>query len=218
MCMFLNANSVNFANVNFQGRKLETTRNLTKIAKKNVTITPERKAIIDNNKNIVKLMQKGFSLKEIAEKLKLNLYELYNYSRANRIKQIHFADRNQEIMELYKKGTPVSDIAKKFNLSESFIRGLACFNSQPRRIISKEAILKKLQEGAPISEIIETFNVSKGTIRNISVQTGIIQNKLVNRNIKIINGLLKSTSKEDMASQFVFLDKIYKNSREVIIC
>lgn len=213
--MMLNVNSLNFANINFGARKLESARNLTKQINKKVTMTPDKNAIIKNEKKIIKLLAKGFSLKQIAEKLELKLTELYRYSKTKRIKQKFFAKRNQKIMELYKKGVSVSEIAKEFNISESVVRALASFNSQRRNAIRNNEAIKLLQKGAPLSEIEENINVCKRTIQNISLKTGVMQNRLVNRNIEIINNILKTTSKDDIASQFVFLDKIYKKDKKL---
>ncbi len=196
----------------FKSRIVDVNRNL--IVKATKIKKPEKQFVLKNIDKINKLLKEGFNLRQIAEKLDLNLSSLYDFSRDRRIVQGNYFARNMEVIEKYNQGIAVDKIAEEMKLNYHTIFDIVGKNTISQRKANKYKIIRLLLEGANAAEIAEKLGVHKATVKNVSARTGFIQNKLVNRNAKIITELLKRG--QNLSKAFKFNSKLL-NKKELMI-
>lgn len=107
-----------------------------------------RRKWADKVERIHNLLQKGYTVQEIAKQLGVNDTLIYNVLRYYGLKSPskRILERAKTICELFKQGVPMREIAKRFNISKVYAYNLRNMYINYLRRQGKEAEAKELKE------------------------------------------------------------------------
>ena len=147
----------------------------------------------------------GYSIKEIAKKLKIDELEVYNFITTGR--KVTTSKEREEMIELYNKGYSITAIAKMFNKSRACIKKRI---AAPAQINTGSGYTLSNKEINIISEMINEGKSIQSIARKLGVKTTVIRYRLDHMPRKRITYVDKYE-----ANKFIYLFKKGKSYKEI---
>lgn len=126
-------------------------------------------------KAIKDLRDKGYTIKEISDKLKLSesqIGHLVSNNKELRVRSFLNSEDSCKIAELYKKGHPTKDIAEQFNISIDRVYKIASYKNIKRIVkntkVDEAEVCDRYSKGISIEEIAKELNISTTTVLRVA--------------------------------------------------